>query len=181
MSFGLLRRVMIETGLGPTPHDVRSAPERGLARNGVEARPPFQHDTAPARRDNPAPAFGHTRWTAVRDRAVLGRPARAFRLSLLCLALAVPAASHHWYDPTCCSEQDCAPVPDAAIEAMGDGYHVTLLPGDHPMIRRPLRTVVPYQDPRINWSQDARQHACVITGKGGSQGLMCIYVTGAGG
>jgi hypothetical protein len=103
------------------------------------------------------------------------------RATLLCLTLAGPAAAHSWYDPACCSDRDCAPVPDASIVAMSDGYHVTLLPGDHPLIRAPISTVVPYGDPRINWSKDARQHACVSFPRpNGFQGLLCIYVTGAG-
>lgn len=102
------------------------------------------------------------------------------RTALALMLTASGAVAHSWYDATCCSARDCAPVPAASIVAMGDGYHVTLMPGDHPLIRWPLRTVVPYGDPRINWSQDASQHACIATGPDDYQGVLCIYVTGAG-
>lgn len=96
------------------------------------------------------------------------------------LALSGPGLAHSWYDLTCCSDRDCAPVPDRSIVAMGDGYHVTLMPGDHPLIRWPLRAVIPFDDPRVHLSKDARQHACIGVGPDNYQGILCIYVTGAG-
>jgi hypothetical protein len=155
--------------------------QTGVARKAAEARQGPPLGNAPACGAEPARSTGQARQTAMGRWSLSGRAARAARPAILCLALAQGAAAHDWYDPTCCTGQDCAPVPSAAIEGMSDGYHVTLLPGDHPLIRRPLRTVVPYGDPRINWSQDSRPHACVVTGRGGYQGLICIFVTGAGG
>lgn len=42
-----------------------------------------------------------------------------------------PVAAHSWYDADCCSARDCAPIPASTVTLTGEGYAVTLHPGDH--------------------------------------------------
>jgi hypothetical protein len=37
------------------------------------------------------------------------------------------AAAHSWYPQSCCSGQDCEPIPIDGIVDTGNGYHVTYL------------------------------------------------------
>lgn len=105
--------------------------------------------------------------------------------ALQLLVGAVPAAAHTapsgWaYDPECCSDKDCAPVPDAAIREVPGGYRVIIAPGTHPSVparRVALDFFVPHGDPRIRVSGDGKRHACISRTAGI---LYCIYVPPGG-
>jgi hypothetical protein len=77
----------------------------------------------------------------------------------LLVALFVGAAlSHEWYEPACCSGNDCAPVDDGTVVEKSDGVHVQGW------------GVLNRSDPRVRWSRDDRDHVCAIAGK-----LYCVY------
>lgn len=74
-------------------------------------------------------------------------------LSLALLSLSAPAMGHEWYPRHCCWSPEAAPagrrgdcdeIPARAVQERKDGYHITLQPGDHPMVSRPLSVIVPY-------------------------------------
>ena len=75
------------------------------------------------------------------------------------LILATGAEAHDWYEPVCCSDTDCAPIPDSAVREGPNGYEVTLQPGQHPMVKEPLSYVVPYD--KVRQSPDGKYHACI--------------------
>ena len=53
---------------------------------------------------------------------------------------------------------DCDEIPTEAVKAGEGGYHVTLVPGDHPMVKKPLSFVVPYDDAETSF--DGLYHIC---------------------
>lgn len=64
------------------------------------------------------------------------------------------------YPWSCCSGQDCGPIPESAVKERPDGYHVTILPGQHPMVKtRAFSTVVPYKVARD--APDGGFHLCL--------------------
>jgi hypothetical protein len=88
-------------------------------------------------------------------------------------ALAHNAPSGWSYDPACCSDRDCAPVPARFIRATPAGLEISIPAGAHPFVAgEALREVVPYADPRIRPSGDGQHHACVSP----SRRLLCIYL-----
>ena len=98
---------------------------------------------------------------------------RGFLAGALVLA-ATAARGHSFYDPLCCNGQDCAPVPDGAVRATRAGWAVTLRPGDHPEITKPLSAVVPFAEARP--AEDGRFHVCIWP----RDTLRCLYVPPGG-
>ena len=95
---------------------------------------------------------------------------------LLTLVLAVvphEANAHAFYDPKCCSGQDCAPVRPEAVTATARGWLVELQPGDHPFANRKMIFVVPYGSDKVKHSPDGNYHACISPG---AEILFCLYV-----
>ena len=93
-------------------------------------------------------------------------------LVVLCFGLWTLARAHGWYEPSCCSGRDCARMAFEEIGQTREGYVLDLEPGDHPMITRAQRYVVPYGDRRIKLSQDGFFHVCILAH---SQTLACFY------
>lgn len=91
---------------------------------------------------------------------------------------AFQALSHEWYDPACCSDQDCARVSPSKVTAGPDGWIVELQPGDHPLVSTFVSHTVPYGDRKERQSMDGEFHACVhLPGPvHEGQGLICLYV-----
>lgn len=88
--------------------------------------------------------------------------------ALLLKALVTPAHSHGWYDKSCCSDNDCAPVEK--IEQVPEGLKVTTKHGT---------VIVPTNFTRRP-SQDSDFHACIGKGDGefapaGEPYLICFY------
>lgn len=85
----------------------------------------------------------------------------------LALALAVGAPesrAHSWFDPWCCNDRDCQPIPDSAVKVTPQGYVITLNPGDHPMLAKEtgLRTyTVPYANARVSLDPEQKFFACI--------------------
>jgi hypothetical protein len=90
---------------------------------------------------------------------------------------AYPARGHEapagWsYDPGCCSDYDCAPIPASAVTLAPDGWRIRLAPGQHRFVREALDVVVPFGDPRIRRSGDGGWHACISPSTGR---VLCVY------
>jgi hypothetical protein len=101
----------------------------------------------------------------------------------LMVVMVEKAYGHSWYDPACCSVNDCAPIPTMAVTAGPDGWHVRLKPGEHPMVTRgPIEAVVPYDEALP--SQDGGFHACVRDQSSPSsvmaEPIICLYVPDVG-
>lgn len=71
-----------------------------------------------------------------------------------------------WYDPACCSQQDCKPVPDTDVEfgANEHGNYARYKPTGHTFYR--------YQ---FKISQDERYHVCINPNADGNNGALCFY------
>ena len=109
---------------------------------------------------------------------------RAAAILAAIAALTLPAAAHQApsgfaYDASCCSGQDCAPVPNDAIREAPGGYAVRIRPGSHPFVPEgssPLEAFVPHGDSRIRPSGDGGKHACVSP----SRYVLCVYLPPSG-
>ncbi|WP_273280915.1 hypothetical protein [Pseudooceanicola atlanticus] len=77
------------------------------------------------------------------------------------LFLATQVAAHSWYDPACCSGRDCAEIPVQKVHADPGGWRVTLMPGDHPMVDRPVEYFFKWGERRIRKSEDGAFHICL--------------------
>jgi len=88
-------------------------------------------------------------------------------LAALLLLATIPALAHSFYDYDCCSDNDCAPLPDGAVVEGPNGYEVDMN-GNH--------YSVAYGDPRIRGSADRNFHGCEFP-KGQ---LRCLYTPGRG-
>lgn len=100
-------------------------------------------------------------------------------LVVVLTATAQVAFGHSWYDPTCCSGRDCAPIPDDSVTVTPEGYHVRLEPGDHPLVKSVIDTVIPFGSDDVMPSQDEHYHACVSMGSPSvDPTVLCLYVGG---
>lgn len=70
-----------------------------------------------------------------------------------------PAKAHSWYSWACCHDRDCHPVASDAVRETDRGYEV-------------IGQVIPYNDPRIQVSQDAQFHIC----QPHPPEIRCLYV-----
>jgi hypothetical protein len=93
-------------------------------------------------------------------------------------ALAGPAGRHiddsrvikaHWlYEPQCCSDRDCRPLPNGAVRLVREGWLIVA-----------TGLVIPFNDRKIHASPDGRFHGCWAGGD--ARGfLLCLYVPGFG-
>lgn len=112
---------------------------------------------------------------------ILEKIIAAAGLAILALAALATCAEAHeapsgWrYDAICCSNRDCAEIPDHAVQERPDGYHVTLRPEEHFMVRAGtvFRETRAYSHGRLRDSPDGRFHACINSY---TQKLICLYV-----
>jgi hypothetical protein len=83
-----------------------------------------------------------------------------------CLTLAIPVLlAHSWYEPECCSGQDCDPLTrESSVISVRGGYQVTVRPG--------APTVFFSQD-KVRPSRDGLYHACISLSAGTP---ICLYV-----
>ncbi len=75
------------------------------------------------------------------------------------------ANSHSWYDPQCCSNRDCEPIPFEAVTETNDGWVVTYVSSRG----FPMHAFVPRGKQKE--SQDGRYHACANPTR-----FLCLYV-----
>lgn len=102
---------------------------------------------------------------------------RAILLALAVFFAATPALAHKapsgWnYAALCCSNKDCAEIPDSAVRITSRGYEVTVEPHFHNMVTEPTLFVIPFDDKRVKASPDGKYHACVNE----RLELLCLYV-----
>jgi hypothetical protein len=67
----------------------------------------------------------------------------------------IPSAkSHSWYPLSCCSEQDCEPIPIDAVMVTTNGFHVTYM--------SPRFGYIDEEVPRtsVRHSEDGSYHGC---------------------
>ena len=83
------------------------------------------------------------------------------------LTAAGRAGAHEWYDPYCCSDQDCAPLDDGAVIEGPAGYEIPS-----------TGETIPYRDDRVRPSADGRFHRCALPGTPGH--TRCLYVPPGG-
>jgi len=125
------------------------------------------------------------RWLAFALLGFLGTLAATVLLCAALLGLTIlttgGAAAHEWYDPSCCNDRDCAPIPYDAVEQMEWGYKVTLGYGDHPLIRPGQKPVVmSFPWDVVRQSRDVGHHACVVNWPSMERPFVrCLYVGGA--
>lgn len=83
------------------------------------------------------------------------------------LAQAHEAVSGMPYPARCCwSPQaapegrpgDCDEIDAKSVKAVQGGYQVTLVPGDHPMVKAPMSLIVPYDE--VEHAVDGKFHIC---------------------
>ncbi|PNW26771.1 UNVERIFIED_CONTAM: hypothetical protein BEN50_21550 [Euhalothece sp. KZN 001] len=109
---------------------------------------------------------------------------RRFLAAASLAAFAAPAAAHDWYDGWCCSGKDCAPAAEGAVRIGSDGYHITVRPGEHPMVpdsADPLELHAPFRSAdefgtQVMPSRDARFHICLVPHSFGGIEFRCFYV-----
>ena len=89
--------------------------------------------------------------------------------------LAHQAPSGWYYDLDCCGNYDCAPVPDVSVREVVGGYRVLLLPGQHPLVSRPVEGFIPHGSPNLRPSGDGLRHVCIVGGR-----IQCLYVPPGG-
>jgi len=92
--------------------------------------------------------------------------------AIMFLAGCQTAAAHDWYDPDCCSGQDCAPAPVDGVSMGPDGYVVSVPAEAHPHSTRDINALVPFNGNQLRPSRDGQYHVCA-TSQGG---LLCLYV-----
>lgn len=89
-------------------------------------------------------------------------------LATLVLAVVVltgSAGAHSWYDPDCCSGQDCEPVSAVSFVA-SDPQSAPVM-----IVTTSLGTKPVTSSTRVRKSQDSRMHACIYRGE-----LLCLYL-----
>jgi hypothetical protein len=98
---------------------------------------------------------------------------------LIALLIVNAASAHSWYEPRCCSDKDCSPLPHTNVRINQDGF-VILIPG------AAKAQMIPFADPRVRMipsdapPEDAhRFHACTVQGKPDGR-ILCLYVPQGG-
>lgn len=84
------------------------------------------------------------------------------------------------YSAYCCSGSsggvaqantgDCQPIPSKSVKVTSRGYEVTLTVGDHHMVTRDHKWVVPFADAKV--STDGEYHGCLFPTE---DTLRCFY------
>jgi hypothetical protein len=85
--------------------------------------------------------------------------------AVACCIGATSALPHSWYDPDCCSSQDCEPVKHVAFVDSERGVLPVMI------VTTSLGTQPITPDTKIRVSKDSRMHACIWQGK-----LLCLYM-----
>jgi hypothetical protein len=79
--------------------------------------------------------------------------------------VARPARSHSWYDPDCCSDNDCEPVSEVSFVA-SDPQSVPVMVVTTSFGTKPVTPMT-----KIRQSKDGKMHACIYQGA-----LLCLYL-----
>lgn len=68
--------------------------------------------------------------------------------------------AHEFYDPMCCSDKDCRPLPTGSVKETPTGYQTQW-------------ETIPYRDARVKVSPDGQFHVCYSEIM---HQVRCIYV-----
>jgi len=91
-------------------------------------------------------------------------------LTILVLLTSAPAFSHSFYDPVCCSNKDCKPIPVGDVKATPAGWQIVL-----------TGEVLEYGSWRVKDSPDGKFHRCAMSADFSAKGhTLCLYVPPAG-
>jgi len=140
----------------------------------------------------PDPIMRRVYWNRLINAFVTSAPALlVWLVTLACVlfVLATSARAHEWYDPWCCNDHDCAPIPATSVKWTPHGWQVEVCKGDHPMMDHPEApacihgvfahpeeaNVEPYVRP-ARWSQDRDWHACIVPGYEIGWNMRCLYM-----
>lgn len=89
-------------------------------------------------------------------------------LVLAAFAMVREVRAHSFYEPACCSDDDCAPLPDGAVKITADGYVWN-------------GTLFPFGSPKLRVSPDGEYHGCEYwIARAGKWNRPCLYVPPAG-
>jgi len=83
---------------------------------------------------------------------------------------AVQASAHSFYDPFCCNERDCTPIPSGSIIETDFGYSVDYV---SPITGRHIKGMIVKGGLGHRWSKDGGEHACE---RHDIDAPRCIYV-----
>lgn len=93
---------------------------------------------------------------------------------VLCAVATAPAQAHSFYEPGCCSDKDCGPVPFDSVKVTPQGYAVHGADGV---------TLIPFTDTRVKVTPPEdpaqRYHVCRTAGRPDGR-ILCIYVPQGG-
>lgn len=89
----------------------------------------------------------------------------ALLLAAICFTAVSKAQAHSWYDPDCCSGQDCEPVSAVSFVASD----LSALPVM--IVTTSLGTKPLTEYTKVRQSKDGRMHACIFSGY-----LLCLYM-----
>jgi hypothetical protein len=112
----------------------------------------------------------HRMWTTLATAAIVAATA----LALLLITAASTKTQAHWrYSAACCSDVDCAPVPDSAVHETGSTITLHIAPGQHPMWGkdRPAAFVGELHRSALQPPLDGRWHVCLSP----AGTLLCVY------
>lgn len=85
---------------------------------------------------------------------------------LAILLTSTSAMAHSFYEPSCCSNRDCAPIPAGDVKATPDGWQIVL-----------TGEVIKYGSYRVKDSPDGAFHRCAMSANFTAQGhTLCLYV-----
>jgi hypothetical protein len=96
------------------------------------------------------------------------------------VAFAVAARAHEaptgWkYPYLCCSNRDCGMLPTGAVREGPNGFQVTILPGQHDMVKdHAVQFLIPYGQERI--APDGADHICISP----DLKMLCFFTGGRG-
>lgn len=76
-------------------------------------------------------------------------------------AKAHQAPSGWEYDPSCCSNKDCAPLPPGAVQVTPTGYVVTVRPQDNNQLIETKVYQIPFRTTGLRISGDELYHICI--------------------
>jgi len=81
------------------------------------------------------------------------------------LAFMAPASAHDFYDPLCCNDRDCEPIPASGVTETKSGYVVQYSSIHGNEVRGFIKKDL------AKFSPDGRFHACQMP-----SGVRCLYV-----
>lgn len=88
-------------------------------------------------------------------------------LAFIFMFVGTSARAHDWYEYSCCSDRDCAPLAEGTVVEGPAGYEIPS-----------TGETIPYFDPRIRklWSPDGKFHRCHRP----DGTTRCLYTPGRG-